>query len=319
MKKNILVTGGAGFIGSNFIRYLLKQYPKYRIINLDKLTYAGNLDNLKDIEDNINYKFVKVDICNYKKVNSLARSCEVIINFAAETHVDRSILSAKNFIETNVYGTYVLLEAAKRNRIKRFIQISTDEVYGSCISGSFKEADRLNPSSPYAASKAAADLLVLSYFKTYTLPVIIVRSTNNFGPYQYPEKIIPLFITNLLQNKKVPLYAKGLNIRDWIYVEDNCRAIDVIWHKGKIGEIYNVAACNYIRNIELARIILKKLNKPSRFIQHVKDRPGHDFRYAINCSRLSGFGWRQKYNFNKALDLTINWYKDNKSWWKKLS
>jgi len=318
MIKKVLITGGAGFIGSNFIRLILKKYPTYKIINIDKITYAGNLDNLRDIKNNPNYKFVRADICDYRKVKREAKNCEVIVNFAAETHVDRSIIKAEDFIKTNVCGTHNLLEIARESKIKRFIQIGTDEVYGSRIGGRFKENDNLNPSSPYAASKAAADLLALSYFTTYKLPIVIVRSSNNFGPYQYPEKVIPLFITNLLKNKKIPLYAQGLNVRDWLYVEDNCRAIDLILRKGKIGEIYNVAGYNYLSNIQLTRRILNKLHKPEKFIKHVKDRPGHDFRYAIDCSKVIRLGWQPKYNFNKALDLTIDWYKNNKTWWKKL-
>jgi len=318
MMRKILITGGAGFIGSNFVRHILKKYPKYRIINLDKLTYAGNLDNLKDVECHPNYKFVRADICNYKKVKSVAKNCDTIINFAAETHVDRSILKADDFIKTNVHGTHTLLEVARENKIKRFIQISTDEVYGSCENGRFKETDRLNPSSPYAASKASADFLVKAYFNTYEFPVIIIRSSNNFGPFQYPEKVIPLFVTNLLQNKKVPLYAQGFNIRDWIYVEDNCRAIDKILHRGKIGETYNVAGYNYLTNIQLTKKIIKKLRKSEKFIKHVKDRPGHDFRYAIDCTKILSLGWRPKYNFDKALDLTIDWYRNNKNWWRRL-
>lgn len=314
----LLVTGGAGFIGSNFIRHLLKKYPKYKIINLDKLTYAGNLDNLKDVEGNKNYLFLKADICDCQAVNKAARKVDAIVNFAAETHVDRSIKNADSFIKTNFQGTYVLLEAALKNKIKCFLQISTDEVYGSRIKGFFEESDSLNPSSPYSASKAAADLLVNSYFKTYKLPVIITRSSNNFGPYQYPEKVIPLFITNLLLNKRVPLYSKGENIRDWLFVLDNCSAIDLVLHKGKIGEIYNIAAGNYMNNLELTKAILKKMAKPIDFIEYVQDRPGHDFRYAVDCLKISKLGWKTKYNFASALNFTITWYRQNIKWWKKL-
>lgn len=316
--KTILVTGGAGFIGSNFIRYIFKKYPTYKIINLDKLTYAGNLDNLSDIESNKNYNFIKGDICNYKLVRGAVKGVEVIINFAAETHVDRSIVNADNFIRTNYHGTYTLLEAALKNKVKCFLHISTDEVYGSRIKGFFKETDVLNPSSPYSASKAAADLLVMSYFKTYNLPVIITRSSNNFGPYQYPEKVIPLFITNILRNKKVPLYSRGGNIRNWLFVLDNCSALDLILHKGKIGEIYNIASENYMNNLELTKAILKKLNKTSDFIHYVQDRAGHDRRYAIDCSKIGKLGWKTRYNFSAALNLTIAWYKENIKWWEKL-
>ncbi len=314
----LLITGGAGFIGSNFIRYILKKYPACKVINLDKLTYAGNLDNLKDIRNNKNYKFIQGDICNYKTVNSAIQGVDAIINFAAETHVDRSIKDAGNFIKTNFQGTYILLEAALKNRAKRFLQISTDEVYGSRIKGFSRETDALNPSSPYSASKAAADLLAISYFKTYKLPVIITRSSNNFGPYQFPEKVIPLFITNLLCNKKVPLYSRGENIRDWIFVWDNCSAIDFVLHKGKIGEIYNIAAGAYLSNLGLTKTLLKKMAKPSEFIKYVKDRPGHDFRYAVDNSKIRKLSWRQKYCFSEALDITVDWYKQNTIWWKKL-
>lgn len=315
----LLITGGAGFIGSNFIHYILSKHKNYQVVNLDKLTYAGNLDNLKEVEKNKNYKFIKGDICNYTAVNKAIKGADVLINFAAETHVDRSIKDADNFVRTNFYGTYVLSEAALKNRISRFLHIGTDEVYGSREKGFFKESDQLKPSSPYSASKAAADLLVISYFKTYKLPVIITRSSNNFGPYQFPEKVIPLFITNLLQSKKVPLYSRGENIRDWIFVWDNCAAIDLILRKGKIGEIYNIAAENYITNFELTKTILKKMDKPLDFIQYVKDRPGHDFRYAIDCSKIGKFGWKPKYNFSEALAVTIEWYRRNIKWWQKLS
>jgi dTDP-glucose 4,6-dehydratase len=314
----ILITGGAGFIGSNFIRYILKKYKNYKIFNLDKLTYCGNLNNLRDVEKNPNYYFFKGDICDKKIVEKLVKKVDAIINFAAESHVDRSILEPESFIKTNFFGTYVLLEAGKKYKIKKFIQIGTDEEYGSIKKGYFKETDPLNPSSPYSASKAGASLLSLSYFKTFKLPVIVTRSTNNFGPYQYPEKIIPLFITNLLEGKKVPLYGKGLQRRDWLYVLDNCKAIDLIFHKGKIGEIYNVAGGNELSNKDLTKIILKKLGKDESWIEYVKDRPGHDFRYGIDCQKIKKLGWRPIYNFEKALDETINWYKNNEWWWKPI-
>ena len=305
----ILITGGAGFIGSNFIRYVLKKHPNYKIINLDKLTYAGHLENLRDIKNSKNYKFIKGDICNSKLVEKIIKSCGIIVNFAAETHVDRSIKSASRFIRTNVYGTYVLLEMAKKYKIKLFLQISTDEVYGSCPEGYFREDAPLMPNSPYAASKAAADMLIRSYHITYRLPVIITRSSNNFGPYQYPEKVIPVFIIQSLKNKSLPLYAKGENIRDWIYVLDNCAAIDLALRKGIIGEIYNIGGGNLITNFELAKLILKKMNKPLSLIKSVKDRPGHDFRYALECSKIIHLGWHPKYNFEDAIDKTIDWYR----------
>ena len=314
----ILVTGGAGFIGSNFIRYILHEYPQYKIINLDKLTYAGNLDNLRDIDINQNYKFIKGDICDSKILNKIMKDCNIIVNFAAETHVDRSIISCNKFLRTNVDGLNQLLKVALKHNLKRFIHISTDEVYGSILEGRFKENDRLNPSNPYAASKAAGDLLALSYYKTNKLPVLITRSSNNFGPYQYPEKIIPLFITNALKNKPLPLYGDGLNVRDWIFVEDNCQAIDLVMHNGKIGEIYNiVAGCEKI-NKELTKIILSLMTKPEGLIKYVKDRPGHDRRYALNCEKIQKLRWKPKYNFKDALELTIHWYLKNKNWWQEI-
>lgn len=315
---NILITGGAGFIGSNFIRYVLKKYPRYNIINLDKLTYAGNKDNLIDIARNKRYRFVKGDICHGRLVESLLKECDWLVNFAAATHVDRSIKDARDFIKTNIQGAYVLLEAARKARIKRFVQISTDEVYGSVKTGRSKESDRLLPNSPYSASKAAADHLVRAYFVTYKLPAIITRSSNNFGPYQYPEKIIPLFITNLLEGGKVPLYGDGLNKRDWIFVKDNCRGIDTATHKGKPGEIYNIGSGRQISNIKLTKNILQLMNMDKSSIRYVPDRPGHDRRYALNVDKLKSLGWENKSDFRGALAETINWYKQNTEWWKKL-
>jgi len=315
----LLVTGGAGFIGSNFIRYIIKKYHQYKVINLDKLTYAGNLDNLRDVENNPNYTFVKGDICDKVIVDELSTDVEAIVNFAAESHVDRSIVDASDFMRTNVHGTYVLLEAAKKYKIRRFIQASTDECYGSIAEGSSKETDALNPSSPYAASKAAADMLVHSYWVTYNLPVNIARSSNNFGPYQYPEKIISLFITNGLEDKPVPLYGDGMNVRDWLYVIDNCRGIDLILHNGKEGEIYNIGGGNELRNIDLTKTVLKLLGKPESLIQPVKDRPGHDRRYSLDCSKIvRQLGWAPTFEFEKALQETVKWYVDNQWWWRKL-
>ena len=311
MRKKILVTGGAGFIGSNFIRYILNKYPDYTFVNLDKLTYCGNLDNLKDIENNSRYKFVKGDICDKEVVARIVQGCDTIINFAAESHVDRSISDASAFIHTNISGTYVLLEAARKYRISLFCHISTDEVYGSRLKGSFKETDMLEPSSPYSASKAAADHVVHSYYVTYNLPIMIVRPTNNFGRYQYPEKIIPLFITNALKGKKLPVYGDGQNVRDWIYVLDNCAAIDFIIHKGKPGEIYNVAGNNEMTNIDLTRLILKIMNKPEGLIEFVKDRPGHDRRYALDSAKIEKLGFKPQHNFKQALEETVEWYRNN--------
>lgn len=314
----LLITGGAGFIGSNFIRHIINKYPDYHITNLDKLTYAGNLDNLKDIENHPNYTFIRDDICDAKAVADAASGVDVIINFAAETHVDRSILEPGSFIQTDVYGTYVLLEAVKAHGIRRYIQISTDEVYGSIESGSFTEESPLMPSSPYSASKTGSDMLVHSYWKTYHLPVIITRSSNNFGPYQYPEKLIPLFITNALEDKQLPLYGDGLNVRDWIYVMDNCEAIDVVLHKGQEGEVYNIGGGNERTNVEITEIILRETGKPKDLIKHVKDRLGHDRRYSIDSSKLRSLGFENKYSFEEAMIDTVRWYKENEWWWRKV-
>ncbi len=316
--KRILVTGGAGFIGSNFICHILNKYDDYHIVNLDKLTYAGNLDNLKDVSKNKRYKFVKGDIADSKVVEKSVKGCDIIVSFAAETHVDRSIHGAAEFVRTNIFGTHTLLEAAKKLKTKLFIQISTDEVYGSIAEGSFKETDALFPNSPYSSTKAGSDLLARSFFVTYKLPVIITRSSNNFGPYQYPEKVIPLFITNLLQNKKVPLYADGMNVRDWLYVIDNCEAIDLIIHKGKAGEIYNIGGTTEITNLELTYNILEMLGKDKTSIEYVKDRPGHDKRYSLDITKLKALGWSPRYDFKEALEATIDWYRANKPWWTKL-
>jgi len=316
----LLITGGAGFIGSNFIHYTLKNHKDDQIINFDKLTYCGNLENLKDIEKDKRYKFIKGDICNEKLVDQVFQKekPDFVLNFAAETHVDRSIKTPKNFTKTNILGTHTLLEVSRKYNIKKFLQISTDEVYGSIKKGKFKETNPLLPNSPYAASKAGADLLVRSYYKTFKLPILITRSSNNFGPYQYPEKLIPFFITNLLQGEKVPLYGAGLNIRDWIYVLDNCAGIDVVLRKGKIGEIYNIGGGNEKTNLEIAKIILNELGKDETFIEYVEDRPGHDFRYALDTKKIKHLGWKPKYNFEKAIKETIKWYKTHQNWWKKL-
>jgi dTDP-glucose 4,6-dehydratase len=327
MYEKILITGGAGFIGSNFIRYLLKsQKPESRgqkghrlsIINLDKLTYSGNTENLKDIAKDPRYSFVKGDICDKKLVFKLAKGCDAIINFAAETHVDRSIKDSSEFIKTNIFGTQVLLDTARRHGIKRFVHIGTDEVYGSVASGYFDENSPLLPNSPYAATKAASDLLARSYFVTHKLPVVIVRSSNNFGPFQYPEKIIPLFITNALENKKLPLYADGGNVREWLYVRDNCDAVNFVLNFGKTGEIYNIGSGNEMKNIDLTKKILEILKKDEKLIKFVKDRPGHDKRYALNPEKIQKLGWTPNYNFEKALNETVLWYKENTKWWKKL-
>lgn len=314
----ILVTGGCGFIGSNFIRHMLKKYPAYKIVNLDKLTYCGNPDNLRDIESDKRYSFIKGDICDKKTVDKAMKDCGFVVNFAAESHVDRSIEDASDFICSNIQGVYALLEAAKKHNIKRFIQISSDEVYGSIRKGSFKENSLLHPNSPYSAAKAGGDHIALAYYTTFKLPVIVTRSSNNFGPYQYPEKVIPLFITNLLENKKVPLYGDGMNVRDWLYVIDNCGAIDLVLHKGKIGEIYNIGGSFEIPNIELTNIILKNLGKTDKMINYVPDRLGHDRRYSLDSTKIKKLGWQPSKNFNTAIKETINWYKANTTWWQKL-
>ncbi|KPK39139.1 MAG: dTDP-glucose 4,6-dehydratase [Omnitrophica WOR_2 bacterium SM23_29] len=314
----ILVTGGAGFIGSNFIRHILNKSPDYEVVNLDKLTYAGNLDNLKDIEKNPNYAFIKGDICDVKVVEKAIKGCDCLLNFAAETHVDRSIHNASNFITTNVHGTYELLEAARKNKLKRFIQISTDEVYGSIESGSFSEDSPLKPNSPYAASKAAADFLVRSYVATYKMPLIVTRSSNNFGPHQYPEKFLALIITNALENKKIPVYGEGKNVRDWLYVKDNCEAIEFILKNGKEREVYNISGEFEISNIDLAKLVLKKLDLDFNFIEFVKDRPGHDLRYSLDSTKLKSLGWNKRFDFGQALDETIDWYKKNRPWWQRI-
>ncbi len=316
----LLVTGGAGFIGSNFIHHVLEEHPQWEVTNLDRLTYAGNLENLKAVQDEPRYHFVKGDIADRELVDSLlSQDFDVIVNFAAESHVDRSILDATPFIETNVKGTQVLLEGAKKYGIQRFIQVSTDEVYGSIDSGSFTEESPLFPNSPYSASKAAADLLCRAYFKTYHLPVIITRSSNNFGPLQFPEKLVPLVITNSLENRTVPVYGDGLNVRDWIFVKDNCHAIGMVLQKGKPGEIYNIGSGNEKTNLELVKKILELLGKPQSLIHFVTDRPGHDRRYALDITKITReLGWKPVYSFEEALSATVDWYLENEVWWRQI-
>ncbi len=317
----ILITGGAGFIGSNFIRHILSKYPDYHIVNLDKLTYAGNLDNLSDVEDHPNYQFVKGDVCDIDLVNQIVKDgVSAIVHFAAESHVDRSIYDPQIFVKTNVLGTQVLLESALKFKIDRFLQVSTDEVYGSLgREGSSTESSPLLPNSPYSASKASADLLVRSYFETFRLPAIITRCTNNYGPYQFPEKLIPLFITNALFDQNLPIYGDGLYVRDWIYVEDHCKALDTVLHKGKVGEIYNIGGANEKTNLEITDLILKKLNKPKSLLKHVKDRPAHDRRYSLNCSKIGAeLKWEPDTPFEDGISKTVNWYITHQSWWQKI-
>jgi len=316
--KRVLVTGGAGFIGSNFIHYILNKYDDYEIVNFDKLTYAGNLENLDDIQDDKRYRFIRGDICDREAVAAAIKDADIVINFAAESHVDRSIEDPGSFIQTDVFGTFVLLEASRNNEVSLYVQISTDEVYGSIENGSFKETDPLKPNSPYSASKAGADMIVRSFNKTYGLPIIITRSSNNFGPNQYPEKVIPLFVTNLIDDIPVPLYGDGMNVRDWIYIEDNCAGIDFAIHKGEPGEIYNIGGGNERPNIWITRKILEIMGKPESMIKYVKDRPGHDRRYSVNYDKLKSLGWNPKYDFESALERTVMWYQQNEKWWRKL-
>jgi len=313
----LLVTGGAGFIGSNFIRYILKKYPRYRVVNLDKLTYCGNLDNLREIKTP-RYKFVKGDIADWKTVKRAVRNVDMVVNFAAETHVDRSIMGADDFIRTDILGTKNLLEAVREFKTKKYLQVSTDEVYGSLARGKATEKIELAPNNPYSASKTGGDLMVRAYHRTFGLPVLITRSSNNFGPYQYPEKLIPLFVTNLLEGKKVPLYGDGKNVRDWIYVLDNCSALDLVLHKGKIGEIYNIGGDNPKTNLYITNLILKALGKGKEMIKRVSDRPGHDRRYALDSTKVQKLGWQPQYKFGEAMRQTIEWYKKNEWWWKKI-
>lgn len=314
--KSLLVTGGAGFIGSNFVRYMLKKYSDYRIIVLDALTYAGNRENLSDMEGDPRFLFYHGDIRDEQVVNNLLSNVDAVVNFAAETHVDRSIHEAGTFIDTDIRGTFVLLEAAKKHGVGRFLHISTDEVYGSIEEGSFTETSPLEPNSPYSASKAGGDLLVRSYFVTYNVPVLITRSSNNYGPFQYPEKLIPLFVTNAIDDLPLPLYGDGRNVRDWIYVEDNCSAIDAALHKGELGQTYNIGGGNERENVFITHFILDYLGKPKSLIKPVKDRPGHDRRYSIDTSKINALGWQPQYSLEEGLKKTIDWYVSHESWWR---
>ena len=314
----ILITGGCGFIGSNFLHLIMGKYQDAEIVNLDKLTYCGNEENLKDIAGDPRYTFVKGDICDKELVEKTMSGVDIVVNFAAETHVDRSIKYSDDFLRTNVFGVKVMLDAARKAEVKKFIQIGTDEVYGSVLDGLSVETDPLKPRSPYSSTKASGDLLALSYYSTYELPVTVVRSSNNFGPYQYPEKVIPLFITNLVDDKKVPLYGEGANVRDWLYVKDNCSAIDVVMNKGKAGEIYNIGGGNLLTNKEITFKLLEAMGKEEDSIELVADRPGHDRRYALNSDKVKGLGWSPEKDFQTDLDSTVSWYKDNESWWRNL-
>ncbi|WP_454870781.1 dTDP-glucose 4,6-dehydratase [Priestia megaterium] len=319
---NILVTGGAGFIGSNFVRHMVETYPSYSIVNYDLLTYAGNLENLKDIESHENYTFVKGDINNSELVDHLVKyhNIDVIVNFAAESHVDRSITEPDIFIKSNVLGTQALLDVAKANHLKKYVQVSTDEVYGSLgETGYFTEETPLAPNSPYSASKAGADMLVSAYHETFGMNVNITRCSNNYGPYHFPEKLIPLMVTNALEGKELPIYGDGKNVRDWLHVKDHCAAIDLVIHKGEPGEIYNVGGHNERTNNEIVHLIVEKLNAPKELIKFVEDRLGHDRRYAIDPTKLTTeLGWKPKYTFDTGIVETIQWYLDNQDWWKNI-
>ena len=314
----LLVTGGAGFIGSNFVQLVLKEHPDYELVNLDKLTYAGNPANLKDVENLPNYTFVKGDIADPEIVSQTVRDVDVIVNFAAETHVDRSIHSAGAFIDTDVKGNFVLLEEARRAGVQKVVCVSTDEVYGSIEDGAFTESDRLNPRNPYSASKAGGELLACAFYHTYDMPVVVTRGSNNYGPYQYPEKLIPLFVTNAIDDLALPLYGDGLNVRDWLHVEDHCRGIEAAIAKGEPGEVYNIGADNQHTNIEITRIILDHLGKSDELIRYVTDRPGHDRRYAIDSSRLRALGWAPQKEFMEGIRETVDWYVQNEWWWRPL-
>lgn len=318
--KTVLVTGGAGFIGSHFVRYVLETYDDYRVVNLDKLTYAGNLENLRDVEDHPRYEFVQGDICNVELVNHLMGRVDLVANFAAESHVDRSIMGAEEFLHSNALGVYTLLDAARRHGVERFLQVSTDEVYGTLAEGEapWTEDAPLAPRNPYAVAKAAGDMMARAFAVTYGLPVVVTRASNNIGPFQYPEKRVPLFITNAIDNEPLPVYGDGKQVRDHLYVTDHCRAIDLVLHRGTAGEAYNVGGENEATGIEVTEKILELLEKPKGLIRHVKDRPGHDLRYSLDSSKIKGLGWRPEQDFEGALRLTVEWYEANEAWWRKI-
>jgi dTDP-glucose 4,6-dehydratase len=313
----VLVTGGAGFIGSNFVRYALRNHADWHITTLDKLTYAGRMENLHDVLGHSRHTFIRGDIADTDIASPLVRRAEVIVHFAAETHVDRSILSAGDFIRTDVVGTFVLLEAARAApALRRFVQVSTDEVYGNVTAGRSRETDELKPRNPYSASKAAADRLAYSYWATFDVPVVVGRASNNYGPYQFPEKVIPLFVTNAIDDIPVPLYGDGLNVRDWLHVTDHCRALDLMIEKGTSGEVYNIGGGNEVANLDLTRAILDLLGKSESLVTHVPDRPGHDRRYSLDATKLSALGWQPRVNFCDGLRETVAWYRTNEWWWR---
>ncbi|MBI2873258.1 MAG: dTDP-glucose 4,6-dehydratase [Chloroflexi bacterium] len=315
----VLVTGGAGFIGSNFIRFLLERHPSYQVVNLDKLTYAGNLERLRDVASNPRYEFVQGDICDSALVGHLMREVDAVAHFAAETHVDRALMDPGAFITTDVYGTYVLLRAAHEAGVKRFLHVSTDEVYGEVPPGrSSREDDPPAPRNPYSASKAGAEMQVSAFHQTYGLPVVIARPANNVGPYQHPEKVVPLFVTNALQDLPLPVYGDGRQVRDWLYVEDNCEALDLLLHQGTTGQAYNIPAGNLRENVYMTRLLLKLLGKPESLLRFVEDRPGHDRRYCMDGTKLRTLGWAPRHSFEQALEKTVAWYLDNRWWWERI-
>lgn len=318
--KTILVTGGAGFIGSHFVRHILKSYEDYRVVNLDKLTYAGNPENLRDVEGDPRYAFVQGDICNSELVNHLAQRTDMVVNFAAESHVDRSIMGAEAFMHSNALGVYTLLDAARRHGVERFLQVSTDEVYGSLEEGEapWTEEVCLDPRNPYSVAKASGDMMARAFAVTYGLPVVVTRASNNIGSFQYPEKRVPLFITNAIDDLPLPVYGQGGAVRDHLYVTDHCEAIDLVLHRGAAGEVYNVGGENEANGVEVTRKILNLLEKPEDLIQYVKDRPGHDMRYSLDSSKVKALGWTPKHDFENALRLTVEWYAANEAWWRKI-
>ena len=315
----VLVTGGAGFIGSNFVHYALAAHQDWQVTTLDKLTYAGRIENLDSVRNNPRHRFVQGDVADAKVAAPLVQESDIVVHFAAETHVDRSILHAGDFITTDVFGTFVLLEAARETpTLRRFVQISTDEVYGSVPEGSSKETDELRPRNPYSASKAGADRLAYSYWATYQVPVIVTRASNNYGPNQFPEKIIRLFITNLIDDIPVPLYGDGQNVRDWLHVDDHCRAVDLLFDQGAPGEVYNIGGGNHVKNVDLTHRILALVGKPDSLIKPVADRPGHDRRYSLDTAKLQSLGWRPRESFEEGLAKTVTWYRDNERWWRPI-
>jgi len=316
--ERILATGGAGFIGSNFVLYALERWPGVDVVVLDKLTYAGNVENLKSARDNPRFTFVRGDVADEDVVRRVIAGCDAVINFAAETHVDRSILFPREFVLTDVVGTFTLLEAAREHGVKIFVQVSTDEVYGSIDEGAFEEGAALEPSSPYSASKAGGDLLALAYAKTFDAPALVARSTNNYGPFQYPEKLIPLFVTNALDDKPLPVYGDGRQVRDWLHVRDNCEALALLLERGEPGTVYNVGGDCELENVDVTKRILKLLGKGDDLITYVKDRPGHDRRYALSCERIKALGWRPRTPFDAGLEETVRWYVEHEDWWRPL-